>query len=143
MSHPIGKVSLGVLGAFLKQHSEEWDVEGLQSFEELLPPHRPVTVDELVLALSLENQGDDHTYLFSMEMTPEEAIEQTDLKNIPSVSEEDLPEYIIRMGKSRDFLYVAPSFEDLANGFYVNLMPAGDEDDDGEDISEDEPPSDQ
>ena len=49
MSQPIGKVSLDDLESFLKRHAEEWDVEGLSSFEELLPPHRPVTVDELIL----------------------------------------------------------------------------------------------
>src|SRR5271157_5277600 len=123
MSQPIGKVSLDDLESFLKRHAEEWDVEGLSSFEELLPPHRPVTVDELILTISLANQGEDHAYLFSMEMPPEEALEHMELDSIPQIDETGLEDFVIRLGKARDFLYVAPSMEDVSNGFYVNLMP--------------------
>ncbi len=123
MSQPIGKVSLDDLESFLKRHAEEWDVEGLSSFEELLPPHRPVTVDELILTISLANQGEDHAYLFSIEMPPEEALEHMELDSIPEIDETGLEDFVIRFGKARDFLYVAPSMEDVSNGFYVNLMP--------------------
>lgn len=123
MSHPIGKVSLSDLEPFLKDRAEEWDVEGLSSFEELLPTHRPITVDELILGISSANQGEDHVYLFSMEMTPDEALEHVNLDAIPEIDETELKDFIIRFGKAKDFLYVAPTMEDVANGFYVNLMP--------------------
>jgi hypothetical protein len=123
MSQPIGRVSLHDLEAFLRQHAEQWDLEGLPSFDEFLPPHRPVDVDELILAISSANEGEAFAYLFSMEMTPEEALEGADLDAIPNIEASELNDYVIRMGKARDFLYVAPSKEDVSNGFYVNLMP--------------------
>ena len=123
MSHPIAKVSLGDLESFLLQRAEEWDVAGPQDFDEYLPPHRPVTVDELIIAISSANRGEDYTYLFSMEMPPLEALEHVDLDAIPDIDATGLNDYVIRFRKARDYLYVAPSFEDVASGLYVNLMP--------------------
>jgi hypothetical protein len=141
MSPPIGKVSLGHLESFLSRRAEEWKLEGLESFEEYLPPHRPVTVDELILAFSLANQGEDYVYLYSMEMTPLEALEHVDLETIPHVDEAGLDDYEIRFGKAKDFLYVAPSLVEVSNGEYVNLMPYDREDEAPAEIDSDEQPT--
>ena len=127
MSEPIARVLLDELEHFLWRYGKEWDVEGPRSFEELLPPHRPVTVDELIMTIFSANHGEVYAYVVGVEMAPDEALEYVGLDSIPEAVGAELEDYVIRLGKARDFLHVAPSIEDVSNGFYVNLMPVQEE----------------
>jgi hypothetical protein len=126
MSQHIGKVSLGDLESFLRRRAEEWEVDdsNLHGFQEHLRSHGPVSLPELMLAFSLANHEDDHVFLYNTsELTPYQAANEMDLENIPSIGQSELDDFIVASVGS-DFLYVAPSIDDVANAAFVNLIPA-------------------
>jgi hypothetical protein len=124
MTQPIAKVRLDDIRSFLSRRAEEWDLEGLEGFEDYLPSRPPVIVDELIVGFQCANQNNDYVYLFCVdELMPFDAASHADLDAIPLIDEREIANYEVRSGSDRDFLYVAPTIQDVANGFYVNLMP--------------------
>lgn len=122
----IAKVFRDELARFLSQHGENWELVGLPGIEQFVTS-APMAVDEVINVLRIYRPAiedeDDYVYVYSDRKDPYEAANAVDWQAIPVIDANRLEDYIIRSVMGDDFLWIAPSREDLSNGQHLVILP--------------------
>lgn len=124
MASALGKVTLDELAAFLRKYGTMWTIDfgSCGAFAELLPGS-PISTDDLLDAIGAHNTNSEFAYVFDDSDPPFDIINKVGIDNAEMLDQRSLERFIVRTVRGADFLYLAPSVEDAANGFYITLLP--------------------